>query len=279
MKSSLFSYSRYTAMLLLAVSLSSCEKIITPDLDTAAPQLVIDASLDWKSGTSGNIQYIYIYTTNAYFDTEEAPKISGATVHVSNNSGDVFLFSEQAAGTYVCTDFVPELGKSYQLNVFLNGTVYTATDQLQSAPTDVIFTQNTEGGLFGNITEIRGYFNGIGDKNNDYYLVKILNKYEKTPAYIDMDGKYYSQGRMFFIYTNDDIEVKDTLRFSIHRISSQYSNYINRLLNSTYSSSGPFSTVPSPVRGNIVNQNDNDNNPLGAFRVTQYLQEEYIVKE
>lgn len=70
----------------LAVFLTGCEKVIHVDLDTAAPRLVVDASINWIRNTAGNEQKILLSTTTGYYN-EDFPTVSGATVFITNSSG------------------------------------------------------------------------------------------------------------------------------------------------------------------------------------------------
>lgn len=257
----------------------SCEKIVSVDLETAEPQLVIDAAIDWEKNTSGNIQTVVITTTNAFFSQGEQPKVSGATVSVSDSQGNAFSFKEQLAGLYTCDTFSPTLNETYTLDVQYDGQHYTASDVLYEMPGEVIFVQNNKGGIFGNEIEIRGYFNDKKELVDNYYLVKIKSPRRETLSYISIDGKYYSDNQMFFIYSSDEIQPKDTLDFSVYRISRTYSNYIDLILNSTGSASGPFAVPPANIIGNMVNETNGNNNPLGAFRAAQYVKIQYIVAE
>ena len=48
--------------------LYACEDPINVDLDTEAPRLVIDASLNWFKGTTGNEQEIKLTLSAPFFD-------------------------------------------------------------------------------------------------------------------------------------------------------------------------------------------------------------------
>ena len=89
--------------------LSSCEEVVQLDLPTAAPRIVIEASINWQKGTTGNFQKIKLTTTTGFYNTV-IPTVSGATVIVKNSSNVNFIFTElTGTGEYVCTNFVPKL--------------------------------------------------------------------------------------------------------------------------------------------------------------------------
>ena len=64
---------------ILAISFAfiGCEDVIDVDLNKSEPKLVIDASIKWEKGTTGNEQTIRLTTTGDYFNN---------TVHVANGA-------------------------------------------------------------------------------------------------------------------------------------------------------------------------------------------------
>ncbi len=67
--------------LLFVVFFTSCEDVVTLDLETGETRLVVDAEIIWKKGTSGNEQTIKISKTASYY-SGSTPKVSGAQVRV-----------------------------------------------------------------------------------------------------------------------------------------------------------------------------------------------------
>src|SRR6478735_5925267 len=95
--------------------LTGCEKAINVPLKTASPRLVIDASIDWVKNTTGNEQKIILSTTTGYYNSE-FPTVSGALITVTNASNTVFNFVETSGtGQYVCHNFLPVIGQTYNL--------------------------------------------------------------------------------------------------------------------------------------------------------------------
>jgi hypothetical protein len=52
-------------VIISAIFFLSCEDVVTVDLNTAPPKLVIEASINWYKGTPGNEQKIKLTTTTA----------------------------------------------------------------------------------------------------------------------------------------------------------------------------------------------------------------------
>ncbi|MEY2692271.1 MAG: hypothetical protein RIT03_661, partial [Bacteroidota bacterium] len=126
---------KITALLLLSlIVLSSCEKVVTVPLETAAPRLVIDASIACVKGVPVSTQTIKLSTTAPYY-ASEVPPVSGANVSISTEDGSVFEFTEiDQTGVYQCTNFEAILNATYTLLVNYNGQTYTATESLQAVP-------------------------------------------------------------------------------------------------------------------------------------------------
>lgn len=68
-------------VIIAAIFLNSCEDVVTVDLKTDAPKLVIEASINWDKGTTGQEQKIKLTTTTSYY-SDEIPKVSGALVSI-----------------------------------------------------------------------------------------------------------------------------------------------------------------------------------------------------
>ena len=71
------------------MALTSCEDVIDLNLNTSEPRLVIDASLNWIKGTTGNEQKIKLTLTAPYFDTT-VPPANGAQVIVKDTDNNTF---------------------------------------------------------------------------------------------------------------------------------------------------------------------------------------------
>jgi len=260
------------------ILLMSCEDKVNVALDTANPKLVIDANILWQKGTDGSTQKIKLTTTTDYY-SNVIPTVSGAVVYVTNSANTVFTFTETPnTGEYVCTNFVPVINENYTLTVQYAGQTYTATEKLLATPTIDNIQQNTVQGFGGDEIQVKFFYqdNGLEDNN---YLIGAKNSTKAIPEYGVLKDEFFQGNQMFGFYTDDKLKAGDQLLFSLEGISVRYFNYMNKLLNIAGSAGGsPFATPPATLRGNIVNQTNESEYPLGYFHLSEIDTRNYTVQ-
>lgn len=264
--------------LLVIVLFASCETKVDIPLDTANPKLVIDANILWQKDTSGSTQKIKLTTTTDFYSST-IPVVSGATVTVSNSANTVFVFTETPnTGEYVCTNFVPAINETYTLNIQYAGQFYTATEKLLATPTIDSVEQNTVQGFGGDIIQVKFFFQDNGAEVNNY-LIGIKNPSDVAPKFRAQKDEFFNGNQMFGLYSDMVLKSGDELFFSLQGIPLRYYNYMSKLINISASGSGgsPFSTPPATLRGNIMNQTDENNYPLGYFHLSEIDTRNYIV--
>lgn len=258
--------------------LLSCTKVVKVDMETAAPRLVIDASIDWVKGTTGNEQRIKLSTTTGYYSMA-FPTVSGADIVITNSVNAVFSFIEEpGSGVYICNDFHPVIGETYTLRVVLNGETYTATETCIGVPDiENNIVQNDAGGFGGNEVEITYYYQDNGNEKN-YYLHRIESPVSTFPDYKARDDEN-SQGSLMQEYFSDkDLKAGDKIAIRLYGISGRYYDYFRKLLAASGAEAGPFQTTPGAVTGNIINQTHSANFAYGYFRLSEVDTREYTVQ-
>jgi len=265
-------------ILLAIFLLVSCEDKVNVALDTANPKLVIDANILWQKGTSGNNQTIKLTTTTDYY-SNVIPTVSGAVVYVTNSASNVFIFTETPnTGEYVCTNFIPVINEDYTLTIQYAGQTYKSTEKLLATPTIDNVQQTIVQGFGGDVIQVKFFYqdNGLEDNN---YLIGVKNSTKAIPEYGVLKDKFFQGNQMFGFYSDDKLKTGDQLFFSLQGISTRYFNYMEKLLNIAGSGGGsPFATPPATLRGNIVNQNDENNYPLGYFHLSEIDTRNYTVQ-
>jgi len=127
--------------------LSSCEEVVNPEIDPGFSQLVIDA---WITDQPGE-QVIKLRRSSPYFDNRPAAGVTGATVTVTDDSGNLYTFTDpDQNGDYVWMPADPavslgQIGRSYSLLVSVDGETYTAVTHIKRVPEiDSIFYEYRE---------------------------------------------------------------------------------------------------------------------------------------
>ncbi|WP_317166806.1 DUF4249 family protein [Chitinophaga eiseniae] len=249
------------------------------DLETAAPKLVIDASIDWIKGTTGNEQKIKLSTTTGYY-SPAFPTVSGADIVITNSTNTAFSFIEKpGTGEYICSNFHPAIGETYTLKVILNEEIYTASETCIGVPNiENNIEQNNKGGFGGDEVEIKYKYQDNGNEEN-YYLHRILSPVSVFPEYKAQDDQN-SQGNLMQEYFSDkDLKAGDAINIRLYGISRRYYDYFRKLLAASGAENGPFQTTPGSVRGNIINQTHFANYAYGYFRLSEVAVKDYTIQK
>jgi len=251
--------------------------VVDVDLNTAAPRLVVEASIDWVRGTSGRTQTVKLTKTRGYYDTA-IPVVEGATVFITNDLGNTYNFAEEpGTGNYICNYFQPVIGRTYVLNIISEGQTYTATEKMYAAPLITRTAQTNEGGFLGEDIEMRFYWNDFADEDN-YYLTRVDAAVIPFPDYDATSDEFFEGNEMFEVFFDEDLLQGDVINIKLYGISQQYHDYMNVLLEAAGGGGGPFSAVPVAARGNVINLNNDSNYALGYFRVCEVGALDYTVQ-
>lgn len=265
-------------LLFLFLFLAGCEKIVTVDLKTESPRLVIDASINWEKGTLGNLQTIKLTTTTGYYQTN-IPVASGAVVTVTNSSNTVFAFTETPnTGNYICSNFIPRSNEQYKLKVIYKGETYTAEENLILTPSLIDVEQANDLGLNNNEIGIKVNFKDTAGQRN-FYLLRSDFSENPFPEYQILDDQFADGNKMSWLYSHKKLAQGKILNFTQFGVSENYNNYMRLLIGvSSGAGNGPFQVIPTKVRGNIINQSNANNYALGFFRLSEMHKLQYVVK-
>ena len=262
--------------LLFVLFFSSCEDVVTLDLETGETKIVVDAEIIWLKGTTGSEQVVKISKTAPYYNNT-TPKVSGAQVRIENRDGDVFTFTETEPGSYVCTNFVPVINMDYTLFVTAEGQSFTAVEKLTSVtPIDKVEQEIVPDFGGEDVIEVTYYFKDPADEVN-FYLTDYQSDFLIFPDYELTDDDFLNGNEINIRFSDEDKIKPGTILNITHRgISKNFYNYMNLLLE-VYGGN-PFSVPPGNIRGNIINTSDANNFAFGYFRLCEADNVSYVVK-
>ena len=247
----------------------SCEEVIDVELNESEPRLVIEASINWIKGTTGNEQEIKLSLSSPFFEEGLAPA-NGALVQIEDSNGNTFNFTEVGlSGIYRTNTFVPVIDEIYSLYILYNDEQYSAKESLLSVvPIDFIEQEN-DGGFSGEDIEIKAFYTDpVGIKN--FYFFEFLPDFTPVPDLEVYKDEFTDGNQIFGFYDSEDIEVGNDLRIRIHGVSERFYDFMFILLQQgNNDTGGPFETQPATVRGNCTNETNPDNFPYGYFRLSE----------
>lgn len=265
-------------IILLSLSITSCEDVIEVDLETTEPRLVIDAALNWFKGTTGNVQFIKLSLSAPFFNSE-IPPATGATVVVTDSFNNTFNFIEESeTGIYTNDSFIPVIDRIYNLKITYDNETYVATEQLIPVSSIDYVIQNNDGGFSGDEVEIEAYYTDPEGIDN-YYLFEFINTAHGVKDLEVYDDEFTDGNEIFAFYSDENIETGDELVIRGVGISERFYEFMNILLQQTDDDSGdPFETQPAQLRGNCINITNPENYPLGYFRASEVSLFTYIIE-
>ncbi|MCM4157919.1 DUF4249 family protein [Gramella sp. AN32] len=263
-------------VLIIVVFLNfSCEDVVEVDLDETQGRLVVEASILWKKGTAGNMQEIILSTTTPFYK-DEIPFVNDAEVTIINTDGTEFKFNFEGNGRYISENFIPELNETYFLEIYYNAEIYKAAEVFKSVSEIDKIEQAEGGGFAGDEYELKFYYTDPVD-TEDYYLFKF--SFEDRLTFEIYEDEFTNGNQIFGYYSNEDLEKGSLVTASIQGISKNYYEYLFILRSQVGSNQGgPFETMPATVKGNIINETNPENYPLGYFRLSETERSSYTIE-
>ncbi len=184
--------------------LSSCQKVIDVDIRNAEKKYVIEGVITDQP----NMARVLISTTKNISEDNNFPGISGAAVTITDNLGNATTFSETTAGIYTAASLIATTGRTYKLEVKINGELFTASSVMpQKISLDTLYITNEL--LFGETRKLANIsYQDPPGKGQCYRYVQYINGKKGKPVFVNnddySDGKYV-ESKLWYL-ADDDIE-------------------------------------------------------------------------
>lgn len=252
---------------------TSCEDVIDVELNEGPTRLVVEANINILK--NGNSSAMVRLTTTAPFFDNNAPFVHDAEVRITDENGTVYPFIYSQNGIYT-SSFTPQQNVDYTLTIAYNEETYTATETFYQVSSLEFVEQRDDGGFTGEDIELKAFFTDPAGERNYYYFEGLSERGDILDVYND---EFFDGNTIFGYYLVEDLAPGDEVQFNIYGVSEAYYNFMFILLQQTSEQgSGPFETQPATVRGNIVNETNPDNYPLGYFRISEVSTLDYTVQ-
>lgn len=234
--------------LLLIITIYSCKKVIQVDLNSAAPQIVIEGEI-----TNANGPYVVKISKTVAFSSDNIfPPVSGAIVKITDNTGLSESLAETSPGIYTTHSITGKPGNTYSLFVSAEGKQYTSVSTMpKPVNLDSVTIEKTR--IFNN-TQISAVVNfqdppGLG---NYYQFVEYLNGVYRPETFVLedrlSDGKYISRS---LFSDSSDLKSGDNLLVKMYCIDANVYSYMRTFRRVT--DNGNQSASPANPISNISN--------------------------
>ncbi len=234
----------YIICTLIALSASSCTKVIDLKLNNNTGDLVIEGNITNVRGP----QYITLHQNVSFTNTNTYPPVTGATVSVSDDKGNNYDFTEGPAGTYSITHMAGTPGYAYSMKVITNGKTYMASSVMpEQVPLDSLSSQPSNFNTGKNQRDIVVHYPDPVGVTNQYRFVMYVNSVQVNSifAYNDefIDGRYVN----LEILENDiKIYPGDTARVEMQCIDKPVYTYWYTLMQQQQNGPGGNVTPSNP---------------------------------
>jgi len=231
-----------------------CQKVINVDLNEAAPKIVIEGLISDRRGP----YTVTLTRSGSYFNQPTLPSVSGATVTIADDFGNIDSLKEAVPGVYFTSRIRGISGRTYTLNVNSDKVEYTGTSSMLShVNIDSLGLYKSEIGRFNFSgsnpnelhTEIHCFFKDPPEKN--FYRIRLLkNDSINTQSYRLYDDQY-TNGRETELRVSS-AEAGNTYRVELLSIDrATYSYY--RTLGDLLFTNPFFGSTPANPNSNLSN--------------------------
>ncbi|MEM1001623.1 MAG: DUF4249 domain-containing protein [Bacteroidota bacterium] len=271
-------YQQINVILFISCLLNSCTDVVEVDVPDGGSRLVVEASISWEKGTSGETQIIKLKESNTFANAAPSTPVTGASVVVTKEEdGLQFIFEDQNNGDYITTDFVPEIDETYTLEILYNNQTYSATETLRSVTEINRIEQTLEGAGDEEEIQIKVFFDDPVDIDN-YYLGEFNSSVNPLLTLSALSDQFTDGNENFIEFDNEELVTGAVVDISIYGISEAYYNYIDILIAQSGENDGPFQTTPVQLKGNCINVNNPDEEVLGYFRLCEVSRTSYTIE-
>ena len=266
-------------LFIIHFGLLSCSKVVDVDVPNGGERLIIEASLNWEKGTSGNEQTILLSLSTPYYSTNKFTPANNAQVTVTNTDNQsIFTFTESEPGIYTTNTFEPVIGANYQLQVVYNANTYQATEVLYAVPEIKEVEQALESEFGSENIQVTAYVEDPMQAENYYYSEFWLLQ-DRSLLGRGVESDELSNGNdIAFEQDNEDFTSGDQLEIIVYGVGKGYYNFMNLLLEQSEGGGGPFSTIPAKLIGNCVNITNPNQETLGYFRLSESTKVQYTIQ-
>jgi hypothetical protein len=254
--------------------ITSCTERIDIELDDTYTRLVVYGTVT----TDTTSHFIDLSATTSYYYNEAPPRVTGASVEISDNLGNLEQLTEIEPGRYATSDdFAAIVGRIYTLRIDLQEEINGHKTYMAESEVKEIFPIDSIGLVFqpdwgeNGFYEVTCYYQD--PPSRDIYMFNIFKNGELMTDTINerfvvddefFNGSYTNGIGVGYLDQSKEGEILhpgDIITFQGCNITEDYYDFIVTLQTETGFQTPLFSGPPANVKGNV------DNGAVGFFAV------------
>lgn len=192
-----------SVIVLGALVIGSCKKVIDLNLADTTPQLVIEGNVTDQQG----IQTVKISRSVAFDNTNTFPAVSGATVKIIDDKGGIRNLTETTPGVYTVNSYSGRPDRTYTLTAQVNGQTYTARSTMPAKVTLDSISLSEQTFARKTTKTVTVFYQDPPVIVNQYRIILYINNQQVKEVFVRNDQ--FGDGRMVqaLLYQND-VEIK-----------------------------------------------------------------------
>jgi hypothetical protein len=215
------------AIAAVILGIASCEKVINVDIKNAEPKLVIEGTID----DAGNPATVTLSKSAVFSANGNYPKVGGALVSIKDNLGNTYSLPETSAGKYTNASLLGVIGRTYTLEIKLNGVTYVASSTIprkMDLDTIIVSTGIATGTSSSAADKVAGVvyedLPGFGDNSQ---VIATINGVRNRTLYV-ADDIFTDGGSSPFYTFNPNLKLKagDTYTAELRFIDKNVYRYL-----------------------------------------------------
>jgi len=232
---------------LLSLTWLSCEKVVSIDLNSSSPHIVIEGNITDQAGP----YYVKLTQTVNFDQANVFPPVIGANIIVSDNMGNIDSLIEIVPGTYK-TNFIAGVpGRTYTIVVKADGKEYIAISTMP--PPVAIDSLSVQKEPFGRdqMKYVEVYFRDSANVKNYYRFVEVRNNVPQKFTFL-FDDRLQDGGLVTssLLADQDTLNSGDSVIVLLQCIDKSVFDYF-RTLRQASGNGGPQSASPANPLSNF----------------------------
>ncbi len=243
----------YIAISIGILSLSSCQKVIDINLNSAAPVIIIEGNISNQPGP----YTVQLSKTVNFSEANTFPQVTGASVTIADNAGNSDILTETSPGIYKTNTLQGVVGRTYSITVTAEGKSYQASANMPSPVSIDTLVEHISTGFGGGPGEINisviAIYTDPAVIENYYRFIETINGIEVKTFSVSSDQLRDGEIMDERMRGNRDLklEIGDTANVQLQSIDKGVYNYF-RTFNQS-SGGGMNSSSPANPTSNISN--------------------------